>query len=184
MGPPDYFRVDQGSSFVSKEFLDSADADGISVLQAPVESPVTMSHVERYHAPLRAAYIKISADLPRKESDRDCLQMAVKSVNNTIGPEGLCPTILVFGAIPRIGSRQPAATQIDREKAIDKAMDSVHKQQCKRRIAFGLKKITNPIGKESSEELRQLPAVSPVRVYRERSKTWDGVVHWHRRPFA
>lgn len=52
-------------------------------------SPNTMSHVERYHAPLRTAYLKIRNSLQRTERAPDCLQMSVKSVNDTMGPEGL-----------------------------------------------------------------------------------------------
>lgn len=56
LGPPDHLRVDQGSQFVSKEFRDSVDAEGITLMEAPIECPSTMSNVERYHAPLRTAY--------------------------------------------------------------------------------------------------------------------------------
>ena len=59
VGPPDHIRVDQGSQFVSKHFLDSAEGQGIEVVQAGIESPSTMTHVERYHGPLRSAYEKI-----------------------------------------------------------------------------------------------------------------------------
>ena len=117
LGPPDHLRVDQGSNFVAKQFLDSAEAEGISVLEAPIESRNTISHVERYHAPLRVAYEKIRDSLPKSETD--CLQMAVKSVNDTIGPEGLCPTLLVYGAILRPPRRAPADTQMQRARAID-----------------------------------------------------------------
>lgn len=114
LGPPDFLRIYQGSNFISKEFPSSADAQGITLLQAPIESPETMLHVESYHSPLRAAYMKIRASLSRTESDEDCLQKAVKAVNNTIGPEGLCPTLLVFGTIPRRVGRTPAASQLAR----------------------------------------------------------------------
>lgn len=173
-GPPDFIRVDQGSNLVSSEFLDCADAEGISVLPAPVESPNTMTHVERYHAPLRVAYEKIRDSLPRSESDDECLEMAVKSVNDTIGPEGLCPTLLVFGIIPRISQRHPAPSQVERAKAIDSAMDLVRKEQAKRRIAFGLRHGSGPKGVEQSEELRKLPSNSPVLVYRETENKWLG----------
>ena len=86
LGPPDFLRIDQGSNFISKEFLDSADADGISVMSAPIESANTMSHVERYHSCIRTAFNKIRQSVPKTESDDDCLHMAVKSVNDTIGP--------------------------------------------------------------------------------------------------
>lgn len=95
LGPPDFHRVDRGSSFVSYEFLSLAQTDGISVLHVPTGSPETMRHAKSYHGPLRSAYLKIKSDLP-KMSHRELLQMAVKAVNDTTGPEALCPTQLVF----------------------------------------------------------------------------------------
>lgn len=174
LGPPDYLRIDQGSNFVAREFLESAEADGITVLQAPIESPSTMSHVERYHAPLRAAYKKIRDSLPRLESDEDCLQLAVKAVNDTIGPEGLCPTLLVFGAIPRPARKTPAPQQLERAKAIDEAMNAVGKEQAKQRVAFGLRHFGTPVGREKSYQLQKLPAGFPVYVYRTFCKQWEG----------
>ena len=174
LGPPDFLRVDQGTNFVSKEFCASAEAEGIKVLPAPIESPETLSHVERYHAPLRAAYTKIRSSLGRSESDADVLQMAVKAVNDTIGPEGLCPTLLVYGAIPRPAKLTPAETQLARAKALDSAMDSVRKEQAKRRVAFALKHYKGPKGKEDSNKLLTLPAFSPVYVYRTSTTRWEG----------
>jgi len=52
LGPPDYLKLDQGSNFTSKEFKSFAEAEGIQIMEAPIESPATMSHVERYHGPL------------------------------------------------------------------------------------------------------------------------------------
>lgn len=69
LGPPDHLRIDQGSKFVSKHFRDSVDAEGIRLLEAPIECPSTMSNVERYHAPLRSAYYQIRETLPRTESE-------------------------------------------------------------------------------------------------------------------
>ena len=51
-GPPDFLRIDQGSNFISREFKDKADTSGISLIEAPVGSPNSMSHGERYHGPL------------------------------------------------------------------------------------------------------------------------------------
>ena len=64
MGPPDYLRIDQGSNFVSKEFRASASAHGIEILEAPIESPNTITHVERYHGPLRTAFKRLHRDIP------------------------------------------------------------------------------------------------------------------------
>lgn len=174
LGPPDFIRIDQGTNFVAKQFKESAEAEGITVLEAPVESANTMSHVERYHAPLRVAYEKIRDSLPKSESNSDCLQLAVKAVNDTIGPEGLCPTLLVFGAIPKPPRLGRAETQVQRARALDKALDAVHKEQSKRRIAFALKHPCSPKAKENEDILEKLPSGSPVLVYRMTSKKWEG----------
>ncbi len=39
LGPPDFLRVDQGSQFVSKEFTENAEADGITILPAQSNLP-------------------------------------------------------------------------------------------------------------------------------------------------
>ena len=100
--------------------------------------------------------------------------MATKCVNDTTGPEGLCPTLLVYGTIPRPARRTPAATQIQRADAIRKGMEEVRKVIAKRKISFALK---HPCSKEAQEQerrLRLLPAGSPVRVFRTKSKKWEG----------
>ncbi len=174
LGPPDFIRVDQGSNLISDEFKGNAQAEGITVLEAPVESPSTMSHVERYHLPLRAAFNKIRASLSRDENDADCLQLAVKAVNDCAGPEGLCPTLLVFGTFPRPARNTPSATQIQRARAKDLAIKEVLKEHAKRKVAFGMKHYRGPKGKEYNAELNKLPAGAPVYVYRDRSKSWEG----------
>lgn len=63
LGPPDHLRVDQGSNLVSARFRGSATAEGIFVLQVPVECPTKMTHVELFHGPIRAAYNRIVTDL-------------------------------------------------------------------------------------------------------------------------
>ena len=138
LGPPDFLRVDQGTNLVSKEFKENAAACDIMILEAPVESPSTMSHVERYHPPLRAAYRKLRSSLSSKETDADMLQLAVKAVNDTIGPEGLCPTLLVFGALPRPARNLPASTQLARSDALEQAMKAVEKEHAHRKVQFGL----------------------------------------------
>lgn len=94
LGPPDYLRVDQGSNFTSAETSANAEGLGIQLIKEPVECPNSMSHVERYHGP-RLAYEKLMKDLPRSQPP-DVLQMAVHCVNNTMGPEGLCPFLRIW----------------------------------------------------------------------------------------
>jgi len=171
LGPPDYLKLDQGSNFTSKEFKGLATAAGVQIIECPIESPATMSHVERYHGPLRAAYEKLKHDLSG-ESKESLLQMAVHCVNNTVGPEGFCPTMCVFGAMPKPARNTPAPDQLARANAIDEAMKVVQKEQASRRVQFALK-YRGPYGKEQTE-LDNLHYGAPVRVYRDVSKTWEG----------
>ena len=51
------------------------------------------------------------------------LQMAVKAVNDTAGPDGLVPTLLVYEAYLRINNLDPPALPItDQAAIIRKAM--------------------------------------------------------------
>ena len=54
--------------------------------------------------------------------------MAVKAVNNTAGPDGLVPTLLVYGAYPRISNLDPPTPSItERAAAIQKAITEIVK---------------------------------------------------------
>ena len=57
--------------------------------------------VKRYYSPLRRIYHIITVELPNISKDI-ALQMAFKAINNSVGLNGLIPTLLVFGAYPRI----------------------------------------------------------------------------------
>jgi len=61
-----------------------------------------------------------------------------------------------------------------RARALDSAIDAVRKEQAKRRIAFALRHPSSPKAKEQEEELHKLPSGSPVLVYRQRTKKWEG----------
>ena len=171
LGPTDFLRVDQGYNLVSKEFKSAAETEGISVLEAPIESPQTMSHVGRYHNPLRLAYKKIIVELPGSAA-ADVLSMATKAVNNTVGPEGLCPTILVFGALPKPARNSLTPTQVQRAVAIENAMKEVSSIQAKTRVQFGLR-YKGPVGQER-DDLDKLFPGAKVLVYRNNPNLWDG----------
>jgi hypothetical protein len=112
LGPPEFLRIDQGANFVAQLFQDKASEHVISQLKAPMESASTMSHVEPYHAPLRAAFLKIRSTCGTETSHSDALQLAVKAVKDTAGPEVLCSALLVFGSVPRPARTARACTQI------------------------------------------------------------------------
>lgn len=91
-----------------------------------------------------------------------------------MGPEVLCPALLVFGAIPRPARHTTSPDQSQRSAAIQKAVEAAETEQARRVLAFGLRHKTGGKGKEMSERLLKLPAGSPVLVYRTKPKEWTG----------
>ncbi|KAI0994749.1 hypothetical protein K3495_g13433 [Podosphaera aphanis] len=72
--------------------------------------------------------------------------MAVKAVNDTAGYDGIVPTLLVFGAFPRISVTDPPAPSITkRVAAIKKAMGEVSKLRAKRQVMDALRTRNGPI---------------------------------------
>ena len=58
--------------------------------------------------------------------------MAVKAINNTAGPNGLVPTLLIYGAYLRISSLGPPTPSItERAAAIRKAIAEIVKLRAK-----------------------------------------------------
>lgn len=103
----------------------------------PIETPGCIGTVERYHAPLRAAFVKIRAEVDGSTPHHECLRMAVFEVNSTVGPEGLCPILMVFDYIRRPARTSTSAIHIQRGRAIESDMKELEQEQARRRLAFG-----------------------------------------------
>jgi hypothetical protein len=113
-----------------------------------------MTHVQLYHGPLRDAFEKLAQSLPN-ESKVNLLQMTVSCVNNTTGPEGLCPTLCVFGALPRPARTVPAPAQLARAKAINEATNEVGRAHARAKVAFAVRH-KGPFGRERVD-LNEIP---------------------------
>lgn len=98
------------------------------------------------------------------------LQMAQKAVNDSVGPDGIIPTLLVFGAYPRMIDLNPPTPSIQkRAKAIHSATEEVRKLLAIRQIRDALATRNGP----NTLPTLSLPLNSPVRVWRE-NKGWQG----------
>jgi len=171
LGPPDLIRHDLGTNFASAEFGKNARFAGITMEPIPVEAHWTIGKVERYHAPIRRAYEIFSAELPELSPDAR-LQAAFKAVNDTAGPNGLVPTLLVFGAYPRVNADSPpSATLARRAQATAKAMAELRKLAAKRKINDALNTRNGPDVTALTPSSLELG--TDVRVYREKDK-WTG----------
>lgn len=102
-GYPNKLKVDQGSVFTSARWNKLTDETGISLQMSGVENHHSLGKGERYHAPLRRIYLKIRSEAPTIPHEF-AIRLAVKSMNDTMGPEGLVPSLLVFGITPRFPS--------------------------------------------------------------------------------
>ena len=101
---------------------------GITCKQIPVEAHWSIGKVERYHQPLRRAFEILHAEVGRFTGIEAVLQMAVKAVNDTAGPHGLVPTLLVFGAYPRVTTESPPSpSTLKRGEAIHKAIKELRR---------------------------------------------------------
>jgi di/tripeptidase len=116
-----------GKNFTATEFKQLASSMLIKVKEVPVEAHNSVRLVERYHAPLRRAYEILKAELKDKHINKKMiLQMAVKAVNDSAGPDGIVPTLLVFGSYPRMTEIDaPSPTIAKRAEAIQAATKEV-----------------------------------------------------------
>lgn len=169
-GPPDGIRTDAGTSFKSAEFRENATAYGIQLKAVPVEAHHSIGKVERAHQQLKRAFRIIKEESP-ESTDDECLQTALKCCNDTMGPNGLIPILLVFGAYPRTTSASPPSPDVSqRARAIEKAMRALREVSARRQINEAIATRNGPdIGVNLD-----MPLSSDVRVWRETTQQWAG----------
>nr|AHF58602.1 polyprotein [Chondrus crispus] len=170
VGLPDILKADSGSVFTSKRWNEYAENAGVVVEISPVENSNALGAGERYHDPLRRIYLKVKHDHPGYTKEL-ILSISNKAMNDTCGPEGLVPTILVFGAIPKIAA-QPSGqpTQEQRMNLMQTARAEMEKITARLRMKTILKKRT------PSSSHATVSEGDPVLVWRKRGKhsLWTG----------
>ncbi|KAI0995524.1 hypothetical protein K3495_g12656 [Podosphaera aphanis] len=174
LGPPDIISHDAGKTFVSKEFREYGQNIGTQTKGVPVEAHHSIGLVERYHGPLRRIYKIITAEIPGINKNL-ALQMTFKAFNDTARPDRLVPTLLAFGAYPRMTDLSvPSPTVSQRSNAIRVAMKELNRINSHRKINNALNMRNGP----STTELHDLPLNAPVMVWCEgntgQAGHWDG----------
>ena len=102
-GLPNRMLVDQGSAF-GPLFISIGAMSNIEVQRTGIEAHSSLGVCERYHQPLRQTYRKIMAAHPASDP-KLVLALSVRAMNDTLGPEGLVPTALVFGEYPPVHTK-------------------------------------------------------------------------------
>ena len=144
---------------------------GSEVKETPTEAHHSNGIVERYYVPLRRAYDIVAKEMPDLNKEVR-LQMAVKAVNDTAGPNGLTLTLLMFRAFPRMSREdRPTASTTQRAATIRKAMAEVRRCHSARQIADALRTRNGP----DITLTLALPLDSDVLVWRENEPYWSGL---------
>ncbi|KAM4060801.1 cwf18 domain containing protein [Hirsutella rhossiliensis] len=153
-----WLALKQCTNFAAAEFQAEAKLMGIT-------SHWAVGKVEKYHVPVRRAYDILKAELKDTVSPDQVLQMAFKAVNDTAGPDGLVPTLLVFGALPRMTmDSPPTPSAMARAKALRKI-------NAQRKVQTALNTRNGP---DTALRLPlSLALGSEVRVFREKHG-WQG----------
>ncbi|EKD14167.1 polyprotein [Drepanopeziza brunnea f. sp. 'multigermtubi' MB_m1] len=169
VGPPTNVVHDPGTNFNSVTFRGYLKSISSTPKQMPVKAHHSVGLVERYHVPVRRAFEIVTKELPKAPRE-DRLQMAIKAINDTAGPNSLVPTLLVFRTLPKLTEQdRPAASTQERAAAINKAMREVRKCHAAKQVKDALKRRNGPI----TEHTLDLPIGSRVLVWRE-NQGWKG----------
>lgn len=171
-GPPDHLVHDAGTNFASAEFRKHTSSMNVDITEVPVEAANSIGKVERAHGPLRRAYQILKRELAGQDVDRNTLlKMAIKACNDTAGPDGIVPTLCVFGAYPRMTWMDgPAPTAARRAESVRKAMEFIRKDHSKRQVQDALRMRNGP----KSGHMLDVPIGSKVLVWRKHMKKWTG----------
>ncbi len=171
VGPPDVIAHDAAKYFLASKFQTYADMMHITTNAIPVESANSMSFVERYHKPLKRAYKIMEKEAPSLDPE-SLLQGALKALNDSTGPDGLVPTLLVYGALPRLGLPidKPSPTMYERAIAVRKATDEMSKHFASRQVRDALRMRNGP----DITDIHSTPIGAHALVYRLHKDKWEG----------
>ena len=164
IGFPETMLVDQGTVFLSNEWEGACHSSQIELRTTGVRSHNSLGTGETYHAMLRRIFKKAKMHHPELTKELT-LSLSVKAMNDTAGPDGLIPTLLVFGALPRVpGLSSESPTQKERLRALETARSEFRKIIAENRLDKALQKKPPP-----AADFRFQPG-QPVYVYHDKKK--------------
>ena len=135
-------HADQGPQFKSGRWEGRRHLAEIDLTLSGVEGNNAHGEGERYHSYLRLIFNKVQTDFQHLNEDY-ALQLAVKAVNDTAGPNGLVPTLVVFGILPRtLVVLIDLPQQKERIEVMRSACDEMAKAISQRRLSTALKSNT------------------------------------------
>jgi hypothetical protein len=154
-----------GKNFTATEFKQLTSSISIKVKEVLVKAYNSVGLIERYHALLCCVYKILKAELKDEHINKEMiLQMTVKAVNDSAGPDRIVLTLLVFGLYLRMTEIDPPSLIIARRaEAIQVATKKVRRLYAKRQVSDALA-ICNSL---NTMAIVDLPLQSDVCVWRE-----------------
>lgn len=168
IGHPNKIRVDQGSAFTSIRWTRLCDTAGIECQESGIEHHNALGSGERYHDTLRRIFKKVKHEHPGMNREI-ALRIAVKAINDTMGPEGLVPSLLVFGCLPRF----PATTSnvIEQERRM-RALNEARREMASVTAELRIRKALLSRAPRNVDVV--LEPGDKVKVYRETDRKYIG----------
>lgn len=142
----------------------------IQTKEIHVEAANGITIVERYNQPILRAFKIIRKEAPDIEQD-SALQMEVKSVNESVGTDGLVPTLLVYGALPRIGKLhdKPTSSTVQRANALRNATAEMSTRFAQRKVRDEMNTRNGP----DARDVNSMTIGSHALVYRPKKDHWE-----------
>jgi hypothetical protein len=160
--------TDQCSIFLSSTWRGLCSDAEITLRHTGVESHNSLNVGETVHNYLRRIFLKVRDSHPGLSEDL-CLSLSVQAMNESFNADGLCPTLLVFGVLPKLPNRPHNLLQnADRFRAL---------QIARKEYGQFIAHERNKRASRSQPPTEHL--ISPgdmVYVYRERPQKWVGPV--------
>lgn len=170
IGFPDIISADEGPEFRSSEWKNLLQTAGIQFKLSGVESHNAINSGERYHSYLRSIFERVRNEHNELDND-DILSIAVKACNDTAGPNGLVPTLLVFGVMPRFPLNPiDLPDQVERMRAMESARMEMAQVISKTRLDTALRSNVPT----AADQAPNIMIGSEVLVFRERQRKWIG----------
>lgn len=114
-------------------FRDAAEGSVVVVQSSNIEGHNEIGVGERYHAPLRRVYSASHLYDPSLAPEL-ALRLDVKSINDTMGPKRLVPSLRVYGRLPRFPGQEKYPSQSDRHSTVAATLSETAQSSSESRV--------------------------------------------------
>lgn len=141
---------------------------GVVLQLSGIEAPNSIIKGERYHYHLRIIP-EVTTSEYNKLADNIVLRLSMEAINDSMEPNGLLPSLLVFRKIPKFPSTSSMnSIRTERFEAFKVERAKIETIA----VAAGMQRAAQ--SKQQSSSIYQILPRELERVYRERTARWEG----------